>query len=114
EEKRAVIETQLKEILYGAPHQPRVVGWKDEQGKVLFSVKKGLDPVTIARGIGGQLEKEGCAADSMRHAMSALDEASRSENAPDAATRTPWFCAGCPHNSSTKLPEAARAYAGIG
>ena len=114
EEKRAVIETQLKEVLYGTPHQPRVIGWKDEAGKVLFSVKKGLDPVTIARGIGGQLEKEGCATESMRHAMSALDEASRSDNAPDAATRTPWFCAGCPHNSSTKLPEGARAYAGIG
>ncbi len=114
EEKRAVIETQLKEILYGQPGQPRVVGWKDEEGRVLFSVKKGLDPVTIARGIGGQLEKEGCATESMRHAMGALDEASRSDNTPDAATRTPWFCAGCPHNSSTKLPEGARAYAGIG
>jgi indolepyruvate ferredoxin oxidoreductase len=114
EEKRAVVETQLKEVLYGTPHQPRVIGWKDEAGKVLFSVKKGLDPVTIARGIGGQLTKEGCATESMRHAMSALDEASRSDNAPDAATRTPWFCAGCPHNSSTRLPEGARAYAGIG
>ncbi|HET7408701.1 MAG TPA: indolepyruvate ferredoxin oxidoreductase family protein, partial [Paracoccaceae bacterium] len=114
EEKRAVIESQLKEILYGAPGQPRVVGWKDAEGRVLFTAKKGLDPVTIARGIGGQLVSEGCATESMRHAMSALDEASRSENTPDAASRTPWFCAGCPHNSSTKLPEGARAYAGIG
>ena len=114
EEKRAVVETQLKEILYGRPGAPRVIGWKDEEGKVLFSVKKGLDPVTIARGIGGKLEAEGCATESMRHAMGALDEASLSDNTPDAATRTPWFCAGCPHNSSTKLPEGARAYAGIG
>src|SRR5699024_7015409 len=69
EEKRPVIETQLKEVLYGTPGQPRVIGWKDEAGEVLFSVKKGLDPVTIARAIGGQCEKEGCSTESMRHAM---------------------------------------------
>ncbi|MEM7743825.1 MAG: indolepyruvate ferredoxin oxidoreductase family protein [Pseudomonadota bacterium] len=114
EEKRAVIETQLKEILYHMPNRPRVVGWKDEHGAVLFSVKKGLDPVTIALGIGAKLEAEGCGTDSMRHAMAALTDASRTDNTPDAATRTPWFCAGCPHNSSTKIPEGSRAYAGIG
>ncbi|MFK7944257.1 MAG: indolepyruvate ferredoxin oxidoreductase family protein, partial [Paracoccaceae bacterium] len=114
EEKRAVIETQLKEILYHMPARPRVVGWKDEHGQVLFSVKKGLDPVTIALGIGGKLEQEGCDSESLRHAMSALKDASRTDNAPDAATRTPWFCAGCPHNSSTHVPDGARAYAGIG
>ena len=114
EEKRAVIETQLKEVLYHLPHRPRVVGWKDEYGDVLFSVKKGLDPVTIALGIGGKLVQEGCDSESLRHAMATLSESSRTDNAPDAATRTPWFCAGCPHNSSTKLPEGARAYAGIG
>ena len=49
EEKRAIIETQLKEILYGAPDQPRVIGWKDEAGEVLFSVKLDLDPQDCAR-----------------------------------------------------------------
>ena len=114
EEKRAVIETQLKEILYNAPHRPPVIGWKDENGQVLFSVKKGLDPVTIGLGIGRQLEKQGCATESMRHAMSSLTEATRTDNAPDQATRLPWFCAGCPHNSSTIVPEGAHAYSGIG
>ena len=114
EEKRAVIETQLKEILYNASHRPPVVGWKEEDGSVLFSVKKGLDPVTIGLGIGRQLEKQGCATESMRHAMSALSEATRTDNAPDQATRLPWFCAGCPHNSSTVVPEGAHAYSGIG
>ena len=32
----------------------------------------------------------------------------------DVSTRTPYFCSGCPHNSSTKVPEGMRAYAGIG
>ncbi len=114
EEKRAVIETQLKEILYDVPSRPRVVGWKDEEGRVLFSVKKGLDPVTIALGIGSQAMHEGCETESMRHAMASLREASRTDNTPDDATRTPWFCAGCPHNSSTVVPEGSRAYSGIG
>lgn len=114
EEKRAILETQLKEILYDLPNRPSVVGWKDEDGKVLFSVKKGLDPVTIALGIGQQCEKQGCSNESMRHAMGTLTEATRSDNTPDSATRTPWFCAGCPHNSSTVVPEGAHAYAGIG
>ena len=52
EEKRPVIETQLKEVLYNRSQRPAVVGWKDEDGQVLFSVKKGLDPVTIGLGIG--------------------------------------------------------------
>ncbi|MEO1494308.1 MAG: indolepyruvate ferredoxin oxidoreductase family protein [Pseudomonadota bacterium] len=114
EEKRAIIETQVKEVLYDIPNRPRVVGWKNEAGEVLFSVKKGLDPVTIAKGIGVELERQGCATESMRHALGALDEATRSDNRPDSATRTPWFCAGCPHNSSTKVPDGSRAYAGIG
>ena len=114
EEKRAILETQVKEILFDMPGHASVVGWKDEDGQVLFSVKKGLDPVTIALGIGRQAERHGCVTDSMRHAMGGLAEATRSDNTPDAATRTPWFCAGCPHNSSTRVPEGSRAYSGIG
>ncbi|MEL7471233.1 MAG: indolepyruvate ferredoxin oxidoreductase family protein [Pseudomonadota bacterium] len=114
EEKRAILETQLKEILYDVPNRPSVVGWKDEDGSVLFSAKKGLDPVTIALGVGKQCEKQGAATESMRHAMGALTEATRSDNTPDSATRTPWFCAGCPHNSSTVVPDGAHAYSGIG
>ena len=114
EEKRPIIENQVKEVLYNLPNRPKIVGWKDEQANVLFDIKKGLDPVTIAQGMGAQLELHGCTTDSMRHALSALTEASRTDNAPDSATRTPWFCAGCPHNSSTVVPEGAHAYSGIG
>ena len=114
EEKRPMLETQVKDILYNLDLRAKVVGWRDEDAAVLFDVKKGLDPVTIAQGIGGQLECQGCATESMRHAMAGLAEAARSDNVPDSATRTPWFCAGCPHNSSTLVPEGAHAYSGIG
>jgi len=59
EEKRAVIETQLKEILYGAARRPRVVGWKDETGAVLFSAKMALDPLGVALSLGRVLEGRG-------------------------------------------------------
>ena len=46
--------------------------------------------------------------------MAKLSEARRADNAEEIATRLPYFCSGCPHNSSTKLPDGSRAYAGIG
>ena len=114
EEKRPILESQVKDILYNLPNRPKIVGWQDEEANVLFDVKSGLDPVRIAQGIGGQLELQGCQTESMAHGLAALDEATRSDNTPDSATRTPWFCAGCPHNSSTVVPEGAHAYSGIG
>ncbi|MBY8975010.1 indolepyruvate ferredoxin oxidoreductase family protein [Rhodobacteraceae bacterium NNCM2] len=114
EEKRPIIETQLKEILFGMPGHPRVIGHKDANGQVLFSMKKGLDPVTIARGIAGQVVSEGLSNDTINERLASLNEAVRADNAPEIAQRAPWFCAGCPHNTGTKLQDGARAYSGIG
>ena len=114
EEKRPVIEIQLKEVLFGTPNHPRVVGWKDEAGEVLFSVKMGLDPVEVARGLGRVLQGEGVGQAALAGRLTRLTELAEAGNAPELAERQPWFCAGCPHNTSTLLPEGARAYAGIG
>ncbi len=114
EEKRPVIEIQLKEILFGRPGRSRVVGWKDEAGKVLFSVKLDLNPVTIAQGLGRMLGGEGIVHEPMVEGLGRLSQLAEAGNAPELAERQPWFCAGCPHNISTLLPEGARAYAGIG
>ncbi|KNG92994.1 indolepyruvate ferredoxin oxidoreductase family protein [Pseudaestuariivita atlantica] len=118
EEKRKLIEIQIKEALFD-DNRYRVYGWyKGGAGGIhreeLFPTRGALDPVWIASKLGEILVEEGRETDGIRAGMAALDEARRADNAPDIAARLPYFCAGCPHNSSTKVPEGSRAYAGIG
>ena len=114
EEKRSLIEVQLREELYGSAHQPIVIGKKDEAGQWLFPVKGALDPNDIAIAIGDRLLRFhrdadlSARLDRLKAAQSTLAEVQ------DVATRIPYFCSGCPHNSSTVVPEGMRAYAGIG
>lgn len=115
EEKRKLIEVQLKEAIFDNRHGRRVHGWKhDRTGEELFPTRYALDPVMIAQKIGGILIEEGRGTEHIKAGLSRLTEVLRSDNAPELATRTPWYCSGCPHNSSTRLPEGSRAYAGIG
>ncbi|CUH81939.1 indolepyruvate ferredoxin oxidoreductase family protein [Tropicibacter naphthalenivorans] len=109
EEKRGIIESQLKEYFYDFPgHKPRrMVGKRDETGKRLIPWTSELGPVMLARHIADRLRQNGIAD---------LD-ASATPPQPitvPGATRTPYFCSGCPHNSSTKVPEGSQAFAGIG
>ncbi|MEO1459570.1 MAG: indolepyruvate ferredoxin oxidoreductase family protein, partial [Pseudomonadota bacterium] len=114
EEKRPVIETQIKEILYNRPDRPRVFGWKDAEGRVLLSVKMDLDPTAIASAVARVLESEGVADERVAGARERLAWLAEASDAGTIVERKPWFCAGCPHNSSTVVPEGSRAYAGIG
>ncbi|MEM9778983.1 MAG: indolepyruvate ferredoxin oxidoreductase family protein, partial [Pseudomonadota bacterium] len=114
EEKRKLIEVQIKEAIFNDRRGRRVIGWKDEAGNTVFTVKESLDPVKIAQKLGGLLAAEGIEPEATRQARARIETALTTDNAPALAERQPWFCAGCPHNSSTKLPEDARAYAGIG
>ena len=119
EEKRKLIEIQIKEALFSDTHR-RVYGWHKgggagmEHGEELFPTRAALDPIWIAEKLGGILIEEGRNTDGIKAGMEALDTARRADNAEDIAARVPYFCSGCPHNSSTKLPEGSRAYAGIG
>ncbi|WP_410217566.1 indolepyruvate ferredoxin oxidoreductase family protein [Paracoccus sp. (in: a-proteobacteria)] len=115
EEKRKLIEVQLKEAIFDNRRGRRVHGWKhDRTGEELFPTRYALDPVMVAQKIGGILIEEGRGTEHIRAGLQRLNEVRRNDNAPEIATRTPWFCSGCPHNSSTRLPEGSRAYAGIG
>ncbi|ABD55093.1 indolepyruvate ferredoxin oxidoreductase family protein [Jannaschia sp. CCS1] len=114
EEKRKLIEVQVKEAIFDDRQGRRVYGYKDGQGNTLFPMHFALDPADIAVKLGNILIEEGCATDRVRAGIATVEDARRASNAPDLAKRTPWFCSGCPHNSSTKVPDGSRAGAGIG
>ena len=115
EEKRKLIEVQIKEAIFDNRHGRRIHGWKhDRTGEELFPTRYALDPVMIAQKLGAILIEEGRGTDGIKAGLERINEVRRNDNAPEIATRTPWFCSGCPHNSSTRLPEGSRAYAGIG
>ncbi len=114
EEKRSLIEVQVREELYGSPTQPVCVGKRNETGDWLFPVKASLDPNLIGVAIGERLLKYHDDA-GLRGAVGRLIQArAMLADIKQEATRTPYFCSGCPHNRSTVIPEGARAYAGIG
>ena len=135
EEKRQIIEYQLKEELYNwrADVRPTVVGKFDESGDEgggewsrpnpidnwLLRAKADLNPALIARAIAKRLKKLGVPGDvaaRMDAHLAMLDAKERGalELKTDTGERTPWFCSGCPHNTSTRVPEGSRALAGIG
>jgi indolepyruvate ferredoxin oxidoreductase len=114
EEKRSLIEVQLREELYGTANQPLCIGKKDEQGNWLFPVKGALDPNDIAIAIGERLLRYHNNDDLRGRVARLKGDQQVLALTSDIATRTPHFCSGCPHNTSTKVPEGMRAYAGIG
>ncbi|MBP8305844.1 MAG: indolepyruvate ferredoxin oxidoreductase family protein [Burkholderiaceae bacterium] len=129
EEKRSLIEAQIKEHLYDMAERPRVVGKRDEQGAPCVPDFGELSPVLCARLIASRLrlladgrrseEQRGVYSDDVRarvDARLAILEAKERGAARhfEIIERIPYFCSGCPHNSSTKVPEGSRAGAGIG
>jgi indolepyruvate ferredoxin oxidoreductase len=119
EEKRPLVEGQLREALYGLPdgQRPRVVGKRDEHGAPLLAETGALDSMAIARAIALQLPP-GVSTERMDDyfARLAAGEALEISTDPDKQQieRTPFFCSGCPHNRSTVVPEGSRALVGIG
>ncbi|MGB5865924.1 MAG: indolepyruvate ferredoxin oxidoreductase family protein [Sulfitobacter sp.] len=113
EEKRKLIEVQIKEALFDSRANQRVYGGTKE-GVEFFSARWALDPVDIADKLGHLLCDEGRGTDGINAGLSDIAEARRADNTEELAGRLPYFCSGCPHNSSTKVPEGSRAYAGIG
>ncbi|WP_442581500.1 indolepyruvate ferredoxin oxidoreductase family protein [Mesorhizobium sp. ASY16-5R] len=115
EEKRSLIEVQVKEALYNTSHRPLVVGKTDERGSWLFPAKGALDPNEIAIALAerilrtiGHSEEVAARASRLRQFQAMLADTK------DIGQRTPYFCSGCPHNSSTKVPDGSVAAAGIG
>ncbi|MSO74688.1 MAG: indolepyruvate ferredoxin oxidoreductase family protein [Alphaproteobacteria bacterium] len=118
EEKRSLLETQLKDILYSLPtgQRPRIVGKEGANGQTLFPISHELNPVMIARAIAARLPRvpEADAARQRLAVIEAEEESRAAQSGGKRIERVPYFCAGCPHNTSTKVPAGSRAFAGIG
>ena len=117
EEKRALIETQAKEALYNLPDhlRPRVFGKHDETGAWMLPSDGELTPARIARTIARRLKGLGIESEAIARRMAWLDEKERAlDRSPAPLVRLPHYCSGCPHNTSTVVPEGSIQLAGIG
>jgi indolepyruvate ferredoxin oxidoreductase len=115
EEKRSLIEVQMREHLYGTADQPVIVGKKDERDQWLFPAKGALDTNEIAIAIGERLLRLiGPSEEIARRVQRLKQFQAMLAESRDVATRVPYFCSGCPHNTSTRVPEGSIAAAGIG
>ena len=111
EEKRSVIEDQLTSQLYnlGGKSRPKIYGEFDHRGESLLPNTGELDPDLVVRAIVTRLENVGVALPG-----TTCFKAAKRNLCIDTPTRTPHFCSGCPHNTSTKVPEGSVAMGGIG
>ena len=118
EEKRGFIEDQLLRILYNvdASKRPSVVGKRDESGAPLLPSEGELTPTMVAAAVVARLRRLGHRSPALEQRLAKLEAFDRPAEGIGAAKlqRTPYFCSGCPHNTSTKIPEGSRAMAGIG
>jgi indolepyruvate ferredoxin oxidoreductase len=115
EEKRELMERQLRDVLYGLSGQwPQVVGKRDRENKPLLPSVGDLSTAEIARAIAYCLPESA----SDEHILTRLERLKYNDDILKTLVakneRGPYFCSGCPHNSSTKIPEGSRAAGGIG
>ena len=119
EEKGAVVEQQMRDLFYNAPEgqRPALVGKRDRAGQPLVSALGELRPSRlielVAHWLAAHFPDKATLGDHFRHVRDFTPPELLS-NTGDSVKRLPYFCAGCPHNTSTKVPEGSTARAGIG
>ncbi|WP_439485912.1 indolepyruvate ferredoxin oxidoreductase family protein [Blastomonas fulva] len=116
EEKEGLTEAQAKALLYGRAGAPAIVGKTDETGAFMIPSDEQLDPIQIALVIVERLRRLGIESAVLTDHATALNAAMTrvGEMRPGDAARAPYFCSGCPHNTSTRFPEGSLAGGGIG
>ena len=115
EEKRGIIESQFKEYFYDYPGRKpqRMVGKEDENGERLVPWVGELSPLQLAKIVASRMDREFGGDTFSQRAQRLLADGTIVIEI-SGAKRIPYFCSGCPHNSSTKVPEGSKALAGIG
>jgi indolepyruvate ferredoxin oxidoreductase len=113
EEKGSVVETQMRDLFFNQAVRPAIVGKRDVLGRPLVSELGELRPSRLIEIVANWLAGRFPQLD-RRHLVVDFTVPQLLSNAGDAVKREPYFCAGCPHNTSTKVPEGSRAQAGIG
>jgi indolepyruvate ferredoxin oxidoreductase len=116
EEKRGVVENQLKEQLYNwqARLRPLIIGKLDDRGEWMLPSNGELTPALIARVLAKRMHRFYSSPD-IDERVRFLEEQERHLSALTTnVQRMPHFCSGCPHNTSTRVPEGSRAVGGIG
>jgi indolepyruvate ferredoxin oxidoreductase len=112
EEKRGFVESAVKDVLYGTASAPRVTGKTVAGGSALFASDGELDADGVAAGLASRLgSRPGFATVAAWQAAAA---AQRTPALLPLVARTPYFCSGCPHNTSTKVPDGSLVGGGIG
>jgi indolepyruvate ferredoxin oxidoreductase len=119
EEKAAFMEPQVAWLLYDLPEseRPRLLGKRDESGRPLVPGERLIDPLQLAAQIGQLLVRAGQADEALKKRLELLErhnEAASRGGSGSALPRVPWFCSGCPHNTSTRIPDGSIAMSGIG
>ncbi len=115
EEKRPIVEDQLVRLLYGQAQAPRIVGKRDDAGAKLLPSEGELSPATVAAALVARLTRMQGELPWLRAPQERVAALQRIADTPATyPLRAPFFCSGCPHNTSTRVPEGSRALAGIG
>lgn len=115
EEKAPVVETQMRDLFYNAPQgvRPIISGKNDATGKPQISAIGELRPSRLIEVVARWLARHSAALDRQAHVVD-FTLPSLLSNVADGVRRIPYFCSGCPHNTSTRVPQGSNAQAGIG
>jgi indolepyruvate ferredoxin oxidoreductase len=115
EEKRGLVELQIRDAFYHAPvdQRPRVVGKRNEAGAPLLPEVSEFNPLMVARVVAERLLRQ-TEVEGLASRLSALETRLDLPSAGPFPARKPYFCSGCPHNTSTVTPEGSIAGGGIG
>ena len=117
EEKHRMMETAVRDALYSLPDslRPRVIGQQDDTGAVLLPQWPEITPEDVTKALGKRIAHFHDTP-TVRDRLSFIDAKRQQRASRDALsiTRQPYFCSGCPHNSSTRVPQGSRALGGVG